>query len=202
MPLENNFGLVLRIHDAIGYKISLLDKVHGRFDALLSRKVRSLCNGAIVRYSFEMPTGILPRLSNIEQLHAPFAWVHEGLAFIHHLLEICLHCIPVGAVAPEVVDILVMVIYKIVPQNCTQRLKKIIILKMLISIGIISDQINIYYTHIELCLTTPLDNIESLIDQVDEDILQEVILSCLQAYMPINRLRTMTALLELHKNDT
>jgi len=113
------------------------------------------------------------------------------------LLEICRYCIPIGTTAPEVIDILITVIYRIMPETFTDRLKKVIILKILISIGIISDQINIYYTHVELCLTTPLDKIESLADQVDEDILQEVILSCLQAYLPINQLRTMTALLKL-----
>lgn len=199
--MEQNFGLVLRTHSATGYKISLLDKVNGRFDALLVTHTGSLCNGALVRYSFATPAGILPRLINVEQLHAPFAWAEHGLEFIHHLLELCLHCIPLGTTAPEVVDIIIDVIYRMIPQACTDRFKKIVILKILVSIGIISDQINIYYTHIELCLTTPLDKIGSVMNQVDEQILAEVILSCLQAYVPINQLRTMTALLELQKND-
>jgi len=195
--VDTSFGLVLRTNHATGYKIALLDKIHGRFDALLTTHMHSICNGAILRYSFATPVGVIPRLINVEQLQAPFVWAQEGLEFIHHLLEICRYCIPIGTTAPEVIDILITVIYRIMPETFTDRLKKVIILKILISIGIISDQINIYYTHVELCLTTPLDKIESLADQVDEDILQEVILSCLQAYLPINQLRTMTALLKL-----
>jgi|GEM_PF-734296 len=81
-------GVVLRFHAPYRFKVSLLDAALGRVEAIFSAPsiFKSLVHGGLISYRLELWRDVY-RISDVELLATPAAWVSSDILFLHHVLE-------------------------------------------------------------------------------------------------------------------
>src|SRR5690606_32873093 len=123
--MVNSVGIVLRKTTGSRYKISLLDKNHGRMECVVDSSI--LCVGSLVSYAFfEQRGGFF--LRDVQVIYTPLSLGSSDLLFLHHILELLYYFAPVGSCVNGIFDLLAF-LYTIEHMLISKIFKKFFLLK-------------------------------------------------------------------------
>jgi hypothetical protein len=151
-------------------KIALLDQKKGRINAHGFNQ--SFIEGAIIHYSSETRYGAL-RIDEREYLYVPLQWGVRDILFLHHVLEICYHFIPLESCVDGIFDLLCM-LFKHEESEWVPEAKKFFLCKLFLLLGMYTQTnfmktkiaANLLYISIEDMIQLKIDHHEQiLIDQ-------------------------------------
>lgn len=112
-------------------KIALLDQKMGRINARVFNQ--SFIEGAIIEYSFETKYGVIA-IEQSEYLYIPLQWGIVDILFLHHVLEVCYHFIPLESCAEGIFDLLCM-LFKNEQLEWAVSAKKFFLCKLFLLVG-------------------------------------------------------------------
>jgi hypothetical protein len=146
-------GIVLRTYQPYKNQVCLIDKVYGRIDAIIFKG--SLMAGSMIEYRLEERRHGPMILNDIVLHEAPLLLARHDILFLHHLLELCYHFIPIASGTVGVFDLL-QVLYSADIQQWHNESKKLFLFRVLMCIGMYSTQIDMEKALITLLVNVPL----------------------------------------------
>ena len=130
---ERACGIVLKILDRHNKKVVLFDEKRGKIIAFTFQG--ALCHGALFSYSV-LPRPMYFLISDIEMLQI----VHPGnlsdMLFLHHVLELYDHFIPVGIASTCLFDYLTHLHTVLHRKKCSNTFKLLFLFKLFARLGI------------------------------------------------------------------
>lgn len=185
-------GIVLQKLFAQRYAISVFDRHEGKKIAVPSTE--NICLGSLIEYQVTEKRHAW-HLHAIQTLALPRATDTQELLFVHHVLEICSHFLPINAAAQDIFDLLIN-LYQPCPLLAHDEGRFVFVAKLLMALGI--------YPHVKalnpLCahiLRTPIDNLSA--EPIHLDSKQELcawIFASLAGHPCITQLKTLSFLPE------
>lgn len=180
-----HYGIVLHRFFPKKYTIALLDSQLGRIDAVVRYDTAML--GALISYEIEYKrTTYFIQAVRIED--APLALAQSDILFLHHVLELCYHFMPVGSCVADMFE-LVQFIYKPVQHN--MFIKKIFLFKLLYTLGMSAPEEH-EHGFFEYLATVSIDTLDAeQLDLTYEKKLDRWLLYCVAEYTDIQALKTI-----------
>lgn len=104
--IEKEQGFILKRFYPNKNKFSILSKIHGRTDLIVTQP--AMCTriwpGMLVSFtSYKRDTGIYTHTVSIE--YTPQAQSHNELIILHHVLELCFFYLPTNSPCPEIYNL-------------------------------------------------------------------------------------------------
>jgi len=177
---SNHTGVVLRVY-VHKNKIALLDAVLGRIDVCFFAG-DTISAGTVLQYDLNKYYDTYV-MASWEMVSVPLLLGKTDIGFLHTLLELCYYSVRLGSVDAEVFTI-IMFLYTDVADQWSVHTKKIIMAKLLISIGVYMDHIVFAKPAIIRLCATPIDKIFD--ETIDLNCIQDIdeLLRCCLAGHP------------------
>jgi len=137
-------------------KVALLDKEYGRLDALVLNQ--HVMTGSIISYRLVTHYNNVYLLRDIVLDDVPFDLARADILFLHHLLELCYHFIPVASSVHDLFDLLLF-LYSAEEIWWTRAKKKLFLFRLLMTIGFYSTQLAADKTIVKQLMQVPFDTI-------------------------------------------
>lgn len=107
--MKKSEGIILRQYTGKKQKIAVFDRTFGRVEAqIMGSKhapIERLINGAHIHYTYQEKYGNFI-LDHIDILAAPFALARTDILFVHHMLELAYHFLPVNSACDQVYELI------------------------------------------------------------------------------------------------
>lgn len=148
------------------YKIALLDESAGRIDAV--HFGQEFSPGTAIQYhiSFNHNGRGNPKIDDVHLYAMPFFLARSDVLFLHHVLEICFHFVPVGSCTDGIFDAL-RLLYATDSLEWNMLYKKIFLFKLFVTIGYYPDVEKIGKRFVGILLESSLRDIPSDIEVPD-----------------------------------
>jgi len=158
-------GIVLKNFPA-KYKVALLDESAGRIDAV--HFGQEFSPGTALQYALVSGHGNRSNLKidDVRLYAMPFFLARSDVLFLHHVLEICFHFIPVGSCTSGIFDAL-RLLYATDTAEWNMLYKKIFLCKLFVTIGYYPDIEKIGKRFVGILLESSLNDIPSDIELPD-----------------------------------
>lgn len=134
MSMHKHHGIVLKNYYPQKSSLSLLDPTMGRIMGI-AKTVKQISGGALIEYTLDRGKQNPYFIQNIQLRELPLDLAAHDIFFLHHLIEICYHFIPLGSDASNVYRFLQQ-IYRDNNWMKSRVLKKIFLLQLYTEIGI------------------------------------------------------------------
>lgn len=134
MSTQKHYAIVLKNYYPQKYSLSLLDHKIGRIMGIAS-SIAQVAGGSLIEYSVDRNKQNPYFLHNVQLRELPLELAGHDIFFLHHVLEICYHFIPIGSDASTVFSFL-QLMYAGKDWMKSRVLKKIFLLKLFSLIGV------------------------------------------------------------------
>jgi hypothetical protein len=126
-------GIVLGTFFAKHNRIALLDRELGRIDGIVYNPMGSA--GELLSYQIEH-RGRRLYLSDVQVENSPLDLAREDILFLHHVLELCYVCMPIGSCTAGMFELL----QKLYTCECidSRQYKKIFMYQLLVLLGVMT----------------------------------------------------------------
>jgi hypothetical protein len=173
--------------------IALLDQQDGRIDAIVRK--RTMHRGALISYYPQQHYGrYMIDTVMIEDL--PLQAARDDILFLHHILELCYQCIPVGSNVDGIFELL-MLLYQPGVNSWTVQRKKIFVLQLLMTLGIYPSALHVTYPSIHDLMRLSVDTIGThSLDLENEKLLDQWLYYCVAEHADIDSLKTVHFLIK------
>ncbi len=197
MDTIKNWGIVLRHNVHSTYTTHLLDRNLGKIEAVIrDKKSNRLCRGAVVTYLVDDHKGNF-KVHALDIIHIPIELAQHDILFLHHVLEICFHFIPVSINHDTIFDLLIQV-YKKHKMWDNKMIKKWYLMKFFMGIGMYPEiTLNSSLSAVaDIRIEDILDNMKNL--DINEAELDAWLLECLYMHPHISVFKTVHFLTNNH----
>jgi hypothetical protein len=186
--MVNSVGIVLRKAAGSRYKISLLDKNHGRMECVVDSS--ALCLGSLVSYTFyEQRGGVF--LRDVHVIYTPLSLGSSDLLFLHHILELLYYFAPVGSCVNGIFDLLAF-LYTIEHMLISKIFKKFFLLKLLTFLGVSPELDSMRFSAIGMLSRLPIDQFsDDLVGCDDEKKLDKWLWHCIWQHPYVSEFKTV-----------
>lgn len=186
--MEKSSGIVLRVPSGNYYQYVVMDKKVGKIMVTASRYI--LQRGSLIQYIARRERAYWI-FDSVDVLHVPYEIAKNDILFLHHLLELCYYCLPVGSCAREVAEIFDMLYIHVMPLS--RVFKKIIIFKLLLQLGMYPDEVTLKTYRFHAFATESIDTIEQAILHLDiEKDLDQWLYSCVASHPHAKYFKTLS----------
>jgi len=191
--MTRHYGIVLHRFFPQKNKIALLDNVLGRIDGIIRYDTTML--GALISYEVEHKNTAY-FVQRICTEDAPLALARTDILFVHHVLELCYHFIPIGSCVDGIFELL-QVLYMPYASDFSTQSKKIFLFKLLATLGIHAS-VQVYAVDLfDRLILMSIDTIGyEQLDLESEKKLDTWLLYCMSEYANIDALKTMQFLIK------
>ncbi len=168
--------------------IVLLDQALGRIDSLFF--YAKVCVGSLMQYSVQQRNGKY-FIDNATMIDIPLFLARADLLFLHHVLELLYHFIPVGSCTMGVFELLLL-LYAHDQRMYSMRFKKFFLFKLLSILGIYPENMSLSTRSLQMLLTESIDKInDESIDLECEKDLDNWLYYCVAEHPRINDFKTI-----------
>jgi hypothetical protein len=176
--MKKNLGILLKNYSPKKEKVSVLDSVLGRIEAVLhNANIRSLHNGTLFSYHAELRYTNIYTFTTVEILDIPFGLAKHDIYFFHHMLELCYYFLPLHVACPSVFDLISMA-FKQELDN-----KPIILLRFFALLGIYPEEPPFEKNYFLRLLSCPVETIiKEKLDDTQLKVLESWLLRCLEMH--------------------
>ena len=181
-------GIVLRYYPSRNYKVAILDKEMGRIDAVLFK--RDISPGIVIQYGLRVQR-INALVEDIDIINSPLLLARADLLFLHHVLEICFHFIPVGSCTDGIFDLLCY-LYQLNNEQCSNVFKKVFLFKLFTIIGYYPDAQHMSRVVMHKLVSMPMEDVSFLVASSElERGLNDWLRQCIAQHPAIEYFNTM-----------
>lgn len=160
-------GLVLFSFYPKKYKVALLDNKLGRIDAaLMAPRVKT---GTLLEYNLSGRHGRY-LVDHISIIDLPLSLAREDILFLHHVLELAFHFIPIGSCINGIFALLIL-LYKARSTAWNVTVKKIFLCKLFLALGVHQESETMHMRWIKEIEAISLNN----------DAIKKLDISCIEA---------------------
>lgn len=186
--MEKNTGVVLRVPSGSYQHFVVMDKKVGK---IVGKTVhQSLQRGSLIRYVAQKKNNVWV-LEALEMVHIPNDMAKDDILFLHHLLELCYYCLPIGSCARDMVT-LFDTLYAL-PTPLSRVFKKTVIFKLLIQLGMYPDEMILKAHYFHKIATESIDTIEqAILDLGIEKELDQWLHSCVTGHPHAKYFKTLS----------
>ena len=182
-------GIILRRTLGSRYKIALLDKQHGRMEAISHSS--TLMVGSLITYTLSEQQRGNYFLQDSQLLYVPLSLGRADLLFFHHVLELIYYFAAVGSCVSGVFDLLAF-LYTTEHMLMSVQFKKFFLLKLLTLMGATPELASVRtpgMDRLSVMATNQFDAI--VIDTVTEKELDRWLWSCIWQHPYVNEFKTV-----------
>jgi hypothetical protein len=198
---KKNYGIILRVFSPERTYLNIFDRELGRINVRVAGRARKdqLSAGVMIEYAVQLAHHARKdHTIDAIELYAVSKYTNlPDLAFFHQVLEICLHSIPLGAVADDLFDLVGLLYCPVRSGVLSDSLtKKIFFLRTFFILGIHVDQHVDQYkltaNDLKFVLTHPIENIKNTVEnQALEEILDRWIQHSLVSHPRMHLFKTV-----------
>ena len=188
----DSVGIILRKNELSPYKITLLDKLQGKIESVVSDIQISV--GALIMYTLRQK-GSTYFMADAHLIYIPLSLAKADMLFFHHVLELIYYFTQVGNNV-AVFDLLAL-LYSTEHADMTVQSKKFFLLQLLTMMGSMPE---VDYARSERIMRFATMNIKQLNDitmsVADEKELDRWLWCCVWQHPYVNEFRTVHFLVE------
>lgn len=186
--MKLHLGIVLKVPTSRQQSYVVMDNMEGKILINISRMV--LQAGSLISYHVQRKKTFW-NIESIELVHVPCELAKNDILFLHHLLELCYYCLPIGSCARNLVD-LFCTIYQM---NCPvlHIIKKSIVLKLLVLLGIYPEEMILRFKNFHVIATESIDTItQAILNLGIEEELDQWLKSCITCHPHAQYFKTLS----------
>lgn len=184
---EVQVGILLK-HDEKKHQLIVLDQVMGRVTVCLVRQ--RIAVGSILEYQLSHSRDHYYTSRDINIVYMPLQMGRNNIHFLHQLLEVTYHFIPIGMTAGSVFQLLHMVVQRDELFK-DMHLKKFILARLFWLLGIVPEVSRAEFIHVHEILSRSIDIIgDQHIDLTCEGKIDWWLQCCIQMHPKVHTFKT------------
>lgn len=182
-------GIILKISGSKKNRLALFDETQGRIEAIMAEP-KSFFAGAIVSYRLVPRFGCV-MMYDIQLMDAPLMIAHHDMLFMHHVLEIVFHFVPVASTAEGVYELLQhLFVRERVPLN--RSYVQLFLFKLLTMIGMYPEVHVLSSQQIKTLHAIPIDRLRTApIDLECSEALDQWLRHCIGFHPLVEQFNTL-----------
>ncbi|MCL4229144.1 hypothetical protein KJZ61_00445 [Candidatus Dependentiae bacterium] len=186
--MKKNTGIVLRVSTKHRPHIVIMDDKEGKITTQM--RGDALRVGSLITYSAHRKN-IWWDITSIELLDMPCALAKHDILFLHHLLELCYYCLPIGSCARDLVSFF-HALYQCDP-NFSRITQKSIIFKLLVMLGVYPEEMVLYVKRFHNIAQESIDTVsQAILNLGIEQELDQWLKSCIMSHPHARYFKTLS----------
>lgn len=186
--MEQSIGIILSHFFSRTGKIALLDKQYGRVDGIVYSN--HVVVGALVHYTMR-PKRTAYIIDDMNIHGMPTHLARQDILFLHHVLELCYHLIPVNSCVDGIFNLL-MCLYSTHVYKASVQYKKLFLFKLLTILGIYACSQKMNKALFDRLMYMPIDSMcDETLDLESEKELDIWLYYCITEHVRMDLLKTI-----------
>lgn len=181
-------GIILHTFFSKQNRVALIDTQAGRIDGVVYQHIGSA--GVLLSYQL-VRNGRRVQLEDVRIEDSPLQVAQEDILFLHHVLELCYRCIPIGSCTTGIFELL-QKLYQPRSYLHARQYKKVFMYQLLVLLGVMSSSYRMSAASLQqlhaLCLDTFLDD---ALHESSEKELDTWLQYSIAEYMDMQQLKTV-----------
>lgn len=186
--MKKNTGIILKTSTKTRDLMVIMDDREGKITTQIRGNIPSI--GSLITYNAHQKNSWW-NIDSIELLEMPCALAKHDILFLHHLLELCYYCLPIGSCARDLVSFF-HALYQRDP-NCSRAMQKSIIFKLVVMLGMYPEEMVLHVKKFHNIAQESIDTVSQVILNLEiEQELDQWLKSCIMSHPHARYFKTLS----------